>query len=252
MGQVAPILIHVCLSLSTNPGFGPACPRSVDLPVPFCQQLSGPIDQWAIPEVSRRWGRAPNESEVQLDPIRPMIRAFRGAVNICVLDLAPQKRINEAIVQPQTMAGRTIGWIGPPGDAIAGSLVCHRPTIYEAVQMCDPTVGRIDCANHLFVFVALRFAIEVAHHDCFFGHGRQSFIIGPILIGQMLSLDCTGKHSIARPGTAVRLSVSVAIEQSVDLQEPVSGRNGREVDRINPQRTRRRVDNTLGSSGVHI
>ncbi len=50
-------------------------------------------------------GRAPNESEVQLDPVRPMIRAFRGAVNICVLDLAPQIRINEAIVQPQTMAG---------------------------------------------------------------------------------------------------------------------------------------------------
>ena len=48
---------------------------------------------------------AAGESEVQLDPIRPMIRAFRGAVNICVLDLAPQMRINEAIVQPQTMAG---------------------------------------------------------------------------------------------------------------------------------------------------
>ncbi len=52
-----------------------------------------------------RRGWASNESEVQFDPIRPMIRAFRGAVNIGVLDLAPQMRINEAIVQPQTMAG---------------------------------------------------------------------------------------------------------------------------------------------------
>ena len=83
--------------------------------------------------------------------------------------------------------------------------------------MSDPTVERIDCANHLFVFVALRLAIEVAHHDCFFGHERQVFTIAPILIGQMLSLD-----SIARPGTAVRLSVSVAFEKSVDLQEPLS------------------------------
>ena len=111
--------------------------------------------------------------------------------------------------------------------------------------MSDPTVARIDCADHLFVFVALRFAIEVSHHDGFFCHGRQSFTIAPILIGQMLGLDRIVKQPIARPGTAVRLSVPVAFEKLVDLQEPLSGRDGREVDGINPQRTRRRVDNTL-------
>jgi len=48
---MAPILTHVCLLLSTNAGFGPACPRSVDLPVPFCQHLTDPIDQLTIPEI---------------------------------------------------------------------------------------------------------------------------------------------------------------------------------------------------------
>ncbi len=118
--------------------------------------------------------------------------------------------------------------------------------------MSDPTVARIYCANNLLVFVALRFAIEVAHHDRFFGHGRRSFTVAPILIGQMPNLDRIFKQPIARPGTAVRLSVSVAFEPSVDLQEALSGRDGREVDGINPQRTRRRVDDTLDSSGVHI
>jgi hypothetical protein len=74
----------------------PPIPRSTDFILPKIEWPGRSVDD------TRRYEGdgvgAAGESEVQLDPIRPMIRAFRGAVNIGVLDLAPQLRINEAIV----------------------------------------------------------------------------------------------------------------------------------------------------------
>ncbi len=74
----------------------PPIPRSTDFILPKIEWPGRSVDD------TRRYEGdgvgAAGESEVQLDPIRPMIRAYRGAVNIGVLDLAPQLRINEAIV----------------------------------------------------------------------------------------------------------------------------------------------------------
>ncbi len=43
--------------------------------------------------------------EIQFDPIGPMVRALRRAVDRCAPDLVPQMRAEKAIVQPQAMAG---------------------------------------------------------------------------------------------------------------------------------------------------
>ena len=45
--------------------------------------------------------------EIQFNTIGPMMRAFRRAVDTCTLDLVSRFRTNKAIIQRQTMAGRT-------------------------------------------------------------------------------------------------------------------------------------------------
>ena len=193
-------------------------------------------------------------SVIELDPIGTMIGAFRGAVDPCALDLVPQIRTDKAIIQPQAMAGGAARRIGPPGDAvvIAELLSCDRPAIDEAVQMLYLTVDRVEDADHPPKFLAFGLAVEITHHDCLIGHRWLGFAVGPLETDETL-VPVHGVESLAaRPGTPVRPRAPVPCEQIVDLQEPIAGGARGEMDRIDPQRPRGRVDHTLDSARVHI
>jgi urea transport system substrate-binding protein len=56
----------------------------------------------------------------------------------------------------------------------------------------------------------------------------------PVLIGEMLGLDGIDTCSDTGLGAAAHLSAAVVFKQSIDLYEPFPGRDGREVDGIDP------------------
>jgi len=186
--------------------------------------------------------RMKNALKVYLDTEGLMVAAGSILVDAGRDQSVGQAAADEAVVDADVMV-QIPPRIGKVRGAIAA--VAHdQPAIDESVTEADLAIFPGRRADHLLVLRCIRLGVEVAHEDGVERIGRWILAARPV--------DATAAETGASPHSALGLVAAVACEELPHLDQALHTRQCSEVDRVEPNRDRWKLDDTFDRAHPHV